>query len=212
MFKKLIYPLMAILIATLACSSSQPTPTPAAPAAEEPAVVVIQTPIPQPATPTPEICPPGWTAVDGECTRPFLAPIPDGCHSGNIASSDLALYPIAEDGVVYTVVTEKARTGVLLDRNIQYLIYEGLKDNQSYYSIVKFTVAASDFKFDGGGVAVKGDYYPGVLLSEWYKTADPALKAEIEGLMVLIKSNRLRLAPASDQSIAFTCPQATPTP
>jgi hypothetical protein len=72
----------------------------------------------------------------------------------------------------------------------------------------------TDFKFDGGGVAVLGDYYPGVLLERWYEAStDLQLVAEIKSFGEQIKANRLCFAPAQEISFAFVCrPLPTSTP
>ena len=219
MKKKLLLILAIALIATLACSIGQsPTDT------KPPEVTVVPfdgkditpqdclgcTPSPTPY----QIITPTIQIVSPTPRSEFLFPIPDGCHSHNVASSDIALYPIGASGIVYVTTVEKARAGMSIEDVVKYLIYSGLDGGQTIYSMIVFpdreAPGRTEFRFDGGGVAVLGNYYPGKLLDEWYKTADPTLALEIQDLMVLIKANAILLAPASDQSIAFTCPQATP--
>lgn len=195
--KKIFALILAGAILLAACVPAQATTT-AAPATDD-VPLVIQTPLPQAETLTPEI-------QSSTPAATFLLPLEIDCVSHNIASSDAVVYPIGEDGVVYVTEMRKARAGTRLESNIQYLIYEGLKESQSLYSIVTFKEPTNEFRFDGGGIAVLGDYYPGQLLSEWYETANTSLVQEIKGLMDLIKANAILLAPASDQSIAFTCP------
>lgn len=216
MKRNLYFPVFTaiLLIAILACSTGQPSPTPEV----APIVVIGSTPTvttpPAPASATPEICPPGWTVVEGECARPFLQPIPEDFGLNAITSPTTHLYPIGVSGTVYSVSIEHASAGVMMPEGIDYVINLGSKDGQSQFGMITMA-GETEFRYDRAGVAVSGDYHPVQSLDRWYReNVNNPLVEEIKTLVNLINEKSLCALPQSDPSPAYRCRPipTTPTP
>lgn len=188
---------------------------------QSPTPLVIVTPPPAPATPAPsDPCPPGYFYSEDECVaKPFLAPIPEDYNLNGITSPTTHIYPVGESGTVYAVTIQRATAGVTMPEGIDYVINLGSKNGESQYGMIEM-LGETEFKYDGGGARVLGNYHPAQSLDRWYRdNVGNPLVEEIRALVEKINAMNLCALPNSDPSPARVCrpyPEgyrfATPTP